>query len=95
MKKAYILLLLFSLSMQFILAQQPTQAELDKMMKQAQEQMKKYGNDTYEVKDFALIFNYTDGRHLQLVFMGEGYDKKNQSPATVTMSFNNDTIYKK
>jgi hypothetical protein len=81
--------------MQFILAQQPTQAELDKMMKQAQEQMKKYGNDTYEVKDFALIFNYTDGRHLQLVFMGEGYDKKNQSPATVTMSFNNDTIYKK
>jgi hypothetical protein len=31
--------------MQFVLAQ-PTQAELDKMMKQAQEQMKKQGNDT-------------------------------------------------
>lgn len=46
MKKTSILLLLLSLSMQFILAQQPTQAELDKMMKQAQEQMKKYGNDS-------------------------------------------------
>ena len=46
MKKTSILLLLLSLSLQFILAQQPTQAELDKMMKQAQEQMKKYGNDS-------------------------------------------------
>jgi hypothetical protein len=55
----------------------------------------KPGSGTYEVKDFTLIFNYTDGRHLQLVFMGEGYDKKNPSPATLTLSFNNDTIYKK
>jgi tetratricopeptide (TPR) repeat protein len=46
MKKTSILLLLLSLSLQFILAQQPTQAELDKMMKQAQGQMKKYGNDS-------------------------------------------------
>ncbi len=55
----------------------------------------KPGSGTYKVKDFTLIFNYTDGRHLQLVFMGEGYDKKNPSPATLTLSFNNDTIYKK
>jgi tetratricopeptide (TPR) repeat protein len=39
------LFLLLSLSTQFVLAQS-TQAELDKMMKQAQEQLKKYGQDT-------------------------------------------------
>ncbi len=56
---------------------------------------KEPGSGTYKVKDFTLVFNYTDGRTLQLVFMGEGYDKKNPSPATLTLSFNNDTIYKK
>ena len=47
MKKTSIhLLLLLSLSMQFVFAQKPTQAELNKTMKQLQEQMKEYGNDT-------------------------------------------------
>ena len=55
----------------------------------------KPGSGTYKVKDFTLIFDYTDGRHLQLVFMGGGYNKKNPSPATLTLSFNNDTLYKK
>ncbi len=45
MKKFGNILLVFFLSMQFVSAQQ-TQADLDKMMKQALEQMKKYGNDT-------------------------------------------------
>ena len=56
---------------------------------------KEPGNGTYRVKDFTLILNYTDGRQLQLVFMGEGYDKNNSSPKSLTLSFNNDTIYKK
>jgi hypothetical protein len=55
----------------------------------------KTGSGTYKVKDFTLIFDYTDGRHLQLAFMGEGYDKKDPSPKSLTLSFNNDTIYKK
>lgn len=56
---------------------------------------KEPGSGTYKVKDFTLIFDYTDGRHLQLVFAGEGYDKKNPSPQSLTLSFNNDTLYKK
>jgi tetratricopeptide (TPR) repeat protein len=46
MKKIFTVLLLITLPAAFILAQQPTQAEIDKMMKQAQEMAKKYGNDT-------------------------------------------------
>jgi hypothetical protein len=56
---------------------------------------KEPGSGTYKVKDFTLVFNYTDGRNLLLVFMGEGYDKKNASPKSLTLSFNHDTIYKK
>lgn len=46
MKKTFIICFLLSLSVQFVFAQVPTQAEIDKMMKNAQELMKKYGNDT-------------------------------------------------
>ena len=45
MKKTFIICFLLSFSVQFVIAQ-PTQAEIDKMMKQAQELMKKYGTDT-------------------------------------------------
>ena len=45
MKKTFIICFLLSFSMQFVFAQ-PTKAEVDKMMKNAQEQMKKYGNDS-------------------------------------------------
>jgi hypothetical protein len=53
------------------------------------------GSGTYFVKDFTLILNYSDGRKVQLVFMGEDYDKQNPSPANLTLSFNKDVIYKK
>ena len=56
---------------------------------------KEPGSGTYLVKDFTLVFNYSDGRNVQLVFRGEGYDRKNPSPATLTLSFNNDTLIKK
>jgi len=56
---------------------------------------KEPGSGTYTVKDFTLLCNYTDGRRVQLVFTGEGYNKKNISPATLLLSFNNDVLYKK
>ncbi len=45
MKKIFFFIFLFSFSIQFVSAQ-PTQAEIDKMMKQAQDAMKKYGTDS-------------------------------------------------
>ena len=45
MKKIFASLLLLSITGQFVLAQL-TQAEIDKMMKQSKEMMKKYIGDT-------------------------------------------------
>jgi len=45
------------------------------------------GSGTYEVKNHSVIFNYTDGRKIKIAFMDVDYDIKNQSPATLTMSF--------
>jgi tetratricopeptide (TPR) repeat protein len=45
MKKRIAFILMLFLSSQFVFAQ-PTQAEIDKMMKQAQDLLKKYGNDS-------------------------------------------------
>ncbi|MFI5132528.1 MAG: tetratricopeptide repeat protein, partial [Chitinophagales bacterium] len=45
MKRIFITLLTLTLLLQFVLAQ-PTQADIDKMMKQSQEMMKKYGGDS-------------------------------------------------
>ncbi len=46
MKKKFIISLLICFSLQHVFAQIPTQAEIDKMMKQANDAMKKYGNDS-------------------------------------------------
>lgn len=50
MKKIFISILLLFFSAEFILAQ-PTQAEIDRMMKQAQEMAKKYGTDSARNKE--------------------------------------------
>ena len=50
------------------------------------------GSGTYEVKNYSVIFNYTDGRKIKIAFMGLNYDRKNQTPATLTMSFNEDEM---
>ena len=50
------------------------------------------GSGTYEVKNYSVIFNYTDGRKIKIAFMGLDYDRKNQSPATLTLSFNEDEM---
>lgn len=46
MKKIFFIALLFCCSLRFIGAQVPSQAEMDKLMKQTQDLMKKYGGDT-------------------------------------------------
>ena len=52
------------------------------------------GSGTYEVKNYSIIFNYSDGRKIKIAFIGAGYDKNNQSPATLTLSFNEDVLRK-
>ncbi|MFI5133084.1 MAG: hypothetical protein ACHQEB_02055 [Chitinophagales bacterium] len=52
------------------------------------------GSGTYEVKNYSVIFNYDDGRKLKLAFLGEGYDKSNQSPSTLTLSYYGNVVNK-
>jgi hypothetical protein len=50
------------------------------------------GSGTYEVKDYTITFNYADGRKIKIAFMGTEFDIKNQSPATLRMSNNEDPM---
>lgn len=50
------------------------------------------GSGNYEVKNHSVIFNYTDGRKIKLAFLGAGYDKKDKSPATLSISSNEDQM---
>jgi hypothetical protein len=52
----------------------------------------KPGSGTYDVKDYTVTFNYTDGRKIKIAYLGTGYDKNNLSPATLRMSFNDDPL---
>ncbi len=52
------------------------------------------GNGTYKIKNYTLICNYSDGRKFQTVFIGREYNRKNLSPASLTLSFNNDILYR-
>ncbi len=55
---------------------------------------KEPGSGTYEVKDYSVIFNYADGRKIKIAFMGTDHDKNDQSPATLTLSYNEDVLRK-
>jgi hypothetical protein len=50
------------------------------------------GSGTYEVKDYTVHFNYTDGRKIKLAFMGTDYNKANPSPPTLRMSFDDNEM---
>ena len=52
------------------------------------------GSGQYVVKDYSIVFNYTDGRKIILAFLGAGYDKSNPSPPTLRMSYNEDPMTK-
>ncbi len=54
----------------------------------------KQGSGMYEVKNHTVHFNYADGRKVKIAFLGTGYDIKNQSPAKLTMSFDENTMYR-
>ncbi len=45
------------------------------------------GSGTYEVKDFSIVFRYSDGRVIRIAFLGVDYDKGNPSPGTLALSF--------
>ena len=50
------------------------------------------GSGTYEVKNHSVLFSFSDGRKIKVAFLGVDYDIKNQSPATLTMGFNEDEM---
>jgi hypothetical protein len=50
------------------------------------------GSGTYEVKNFSILFKYTDGRKIKIAFIGTGYDKTNPSPSVLLMSFDENTL---
>jgi len=50
------------------------------------------GSGTYEIKNYSVIFNYKDGRKIKIAFPGRDYDKRNQSPATFQIGFNDDQL---
>jgi hypothetical protein len=52
------------------------------------------GTGTYEVRNHSVLFKYSDGRTIQIAFIGVDYDKRNQSPATLTLSSNEDVLKK-
>jgi hypothetical protein len=51
-----------------------------------------HGSGTYEVKDFTITFNYTDGRKIKIAFPGTNYDKSNLSPAKLELSFDENEL---
>jgi hypothetical protein len=50
------------------------------------------GSGTYEVKNHSVLFSFSDGRKIKVAFLGSGYNINNQSPATLTMGFNEDVM---
>ncbi len=44
------------------------------------------GSGTYKVKDFTVLFSYTDGRKIKIAFLGTDYNKNNPSPPVLRMS---------
>jgi hypothetical protein len=52
----------------------------------------KPGEGTYEVKNYTFYFHYSDGREFSTAYLGGGAAKGDLKPATLTLSFNHDTL---
>ncbi|MDZ4794132.1 MAG: hypothetical protein SGI83_07625 [Bacteroidota bacterium] len=52
------------------------------------------GSGTYEVKNYTVHFNYSDGRKIKIAFPCNGYDIRNPSPSVLQMSYNEDKLTK-
>ncbi|MEO5563096.1 MAG: hypothetical protein ABIR18_06660 [Chitinophagaceae bacterium] len=50
------------------------------------------GSGTYIVKDHTIHFTYSDGRKMNIAFMGTDYNKSNPSPPTLRMSFDDNIL---
>ena len=51
------------------------------------------GSGVYELKNHSVIFNYGDGRRIQIAFTEAGFDKNNEDPSsTLVFSYNNDVL---
>ncbi len=50
------------------------------------------GSGSYEVRDYSVLFSYSDGRKIKIAFLGVDYARSNPSPATLMMSFNEDKL---
>ncbi|MEO5562247.1 MAG: hypothetical protein ABIR18_02405, partial [Chitinophagaceae bacterium] len=50
------------------------------------------GSGKYEVKNYTIHFTYTDGRKINIAFMGTDYNKSNPSPPILRMSFDDNTL---
>jgi hypothetical protein len=50
------------------------------------------GAGTYEVKDYTITFNYSDGRKIRIAFPGAEFDIRNQSPATLLLSYDENLL---
>ena len=50
------------------------------------------GSGTYEVKNYTIHFNYSDGRKIKIACPGVGYDRSNTTPPILEMSFNYDKL---
>jgi hypothetical protein len=50
------------------------------------------GSGTYEVKDHTITFNYSDGRKIKIAFPGAEFDIRNQSPATLLLSYDENRL---
>jgi hypothetical protein len=50
------------------------------------------GSGNYEVKNYSMIFNYSDGRKIRIAFLGDSFNKNNPSPAFIVISSNEDEM---
>ncbi len=50
------------------------------------------GSGSYEVKDYTLLLNYSDGRKIRLAFPGAEYAKGDPSPPVLLLSYNEDKL---
>lgn len=50
------------------------------------------GTGTYEIKNHSMIFNYSDGRKINIAIPGSGFNKTNSTPSTLILSFNEDEL---
>ncbi|MCC6737790.1 MAG: hypothetical protein IT452_01985 [Planctomycetia bacterium] len=50
------------------------------------------GEGTYEVRNYTLILRFSDGREYRIAFPGLGWEKGNQRPQRLILSFNEDPL---